>query len=457
MRCRMSAQRLSICSQCRSAKVQVFVCLVLLLSPLRQRLIRNLFGLKNNNNNIKIQFPVETIHAAAKEIVLNVNRAFCFDQMNELLERDDQSRHMALLRTRRARCDSLQWHQNLRKQTQLDARRRLQRSSSSPDVSSSCVNGFEFDDGRCYCSQQALDASRDGNGQSGVYFYGDRCEFRFASNSSSDVAANVDDDACRGSHGGVSLLGSCRCNVGRYGEHCRQRCVTLQRLRACAVLNGRLALAERLRDVESLERLVGRFVSEQAFRDMLCVEASRRALCHDGDGGDSDVGLDDNRSRRPTVRLAFVVMLHNTRHTWNGTALADREPSTGLTLVRWLLASLWHERHLFVVHVDARAPSAWYFDVLHFVRSERRYRDNVFVMPRRARVVWSSIDVVQTTLDATRFLLAADRRWDLLINLSGADVALKTPAELQHYFYPRRQLNLVSRMFAVCRLSMLLR
>ena len=305
--------------------------------------------------------------------------------------------------------------------------------------SNDCDDGFNFN-GRCYCNQ-------DGRGGGS---FGATCRSRFVNGRHSDDEDSDDHHATNAStanpcgtddtKGGVPVHGGCRCFRGFAGVDCRNRCVELRALDACRTLNGRLVRADAHDEfVAHIETAAQLLPPSTALRDALCREAARRFLCH----ADNDANDDDDDDNDDSVRVAFVLMVHNTRHTWNGTALADREPSSGLQLVRWLLDALWDRRHLFVVHVDARAPRAWQLDLRVALLSDARYADNVLLLPRQRRVVWSSIDVVDAALSAMRFALAHRKRWDVLINLSGADIALKTPLELKRYLFPRRHFNMV--------------
>lgn len=203
------------------------------------------------------------------------------------------------------------------------------------------------------------------------------------------------------------------------------RCVRLADLRGCAILNGVAVEADSLDSLRVLDSAV-LALRGSAIADRLC---ERRAVrCR--------AGVD-----APAVRVAFFLMLHNTRHTWNSTSMADQEPSTGLQLFRWLLEHAWHENHTFAVHVDSSSPRAWLVDVMLFLAQPRFA--NVFLMPAARGVVWSSIDVAQVALDGIRFLLAQNRQWDFFINLSGTDVALMHPEQLQRYLRSRRGLNML--------------
>jgi hypothetical protein len=211
----------------------------------------------------------------------------------------------------------------------------------------------------------------------------------------------------------------------RVDQRRRSQCVRLADLRGCAVLNGVAVETSSLESLRVLDSAV-QALNNGAIGDRLC---QRRAVrCR--------AGVD-----APDVRVAFFLMLHNTRHTWTGTTMADQEPSTGLQLFRWLLEHTWHANHTFAVHVDASTPRAWLIDVMIFLAQPRF--SNVFLMPATRNVVWSSIDVAQVALDGIRFLLAQNREWDVFINLSGTDVALMRPDQLHRYLRSRRGLNML--------------
>lgn len=202
------------------------------------------------------------------------------------------------------------------------------------------------------------------------------------------------------------------------------RCARLTGLRGCAVLNGVSVDASALTTLRSVDAAV-QAIADTALRERLCWARVQRCA--------ADVG----------VRVAFFLMLHNTRHTWASNDVADQEPSTGLQLFRWLMEHVWHANHTFAIHVDAGAPRAWLANVLEYL-DDARFAANVFLMPQARSVVWSSIDVAQAALDGVRFLLGrSEREWDFFINLSGTDVALMRPEQLQRYLAERRGLNML--------------
>jgi hypothetical protein len=319
----------------------------------------------------------------------------------------DPSMKIALRRLKQSRCK--------REQSPL-MRTLLQRDDDS--TQRDCGDHGRPSNGKCYCDQDG----------SGGGHYGNDCELAYDS--------SVDCDA------GVVVHGECRCHRGHNGVRCERRCVTLSNLIACATLNGLLIDRDALGEMRGVEAHVRARVAPE-LRATLCREAVRRFLCHSDDAVDDDArGSSGGIDERTSVRVAYVILLHNTRHTWNETARADREPSNGLQLFRWLLDSIWHADDSFVVHVDERTHVAWYTDALAYVRAPR-FASNVLVLERRS-VVWASHDVVDVTLAALRALLANGRKWDLAINLSGSDVPLKASHELRRYLYARRGYNTVS-------------
>ncbi|EOD40868.1 hypothetical protein EMIHUDRAFT_222248 [Emiliania huxleyi CCMP1516] len=121
--------------------------------------------------------------------------------------------------------------------------------------------------------------------------------------------------------------------------------------------------------------------------------------------------------------LAFLIMAHR-----------RFAHATVARLVRALDAP----SHLFLLHIDARAHSA----VAGWAASEPR----VHLLERRP-VGWGAASQVEVLLEAVAIALAAAPSLDFVINLSDADVALRTGRELSSFLARHRGTSFVAAKF----------
>lgn len=101
-------------------------------------------------------------------------------------------------------------------------------------------------------------------------------------------------------------------------------------------------------------------------------------------------------------------------------------------IVSRLLLALYHSSHLFLIHVD--------------LKTEDRVRDelaaltinhpNVKFIRTRRLVQWGAWTMVSIMLDALKTVVQANIDFDFFINLSDADVALRTHEEIVGFLRP---------------------
>ena len=109
-----------------------------------------------------------------------------------------------------------------------------------------------------------------------------------------------------------------------------------------------------------------------------------------------------------------------------------------------LLYALWNPAHLFLMHLDARANSSIATDLTERFRA----RTNVHVMTHRRAIGWGAFSQVDLLLRAIATLLAAAHpSLDFVINLSDADVALRTDAEVVSFLARFRERSFVATKF----------
>ena len=108
-----------------------------------------------------------------------------------------------------------------------------------------------------------------------------------------------------------------------------------------------------------------------------------------------------------------------------------------------LIRVLWHELHVFLIHLDVRAPEAVAADLQARYASWR----NVLLMQQRRAVGWGAFSMVEVLLHALSLSLAAAPHFDFFINLSDVDIAMRTNGEIVRYLSSRRGSSFVSVKF----------
>ena len=106
--------------------------------------------------------------------------------------------------------------------------------------------------------------------------------------------------------------------------------------------------------------------------------------------------------------------------------------SSAAVMVSRLLLALYHHSHLFLVHVDLKAEPA----VIDELQRLTREHPNIHLMQTRRLVQWGAWTMVLTMLDALHTVVTNGVDFDFLINLSDADVALRTNEEIIEFLRP---------------------
>ncbi|XP_071441320.1 xylosyltransferase oxt [Hetaerina americana] len=139
------------------------------------------------------------------------------------------------------------------------------------------------------------------------------------------------------------------------------------------------------------------------------------------------------------VRIAFLLTL-------NGRALRQ---------VRRLLKALFHTRHFFFIHVDARQD--YLFRELlplermkllehpwgNITNSSNTYGSpnpfsNIRLSRKRFSTIWGGASLLRTLLESMRQLLVSPWPWDYVVNLSESDFPVKTDAQLVSFLTANR-------------------
>ena len=108
--------------------------------------------------------------------------------------------------------------------------------------------------------------------------------------------------------------------------------------------------------------------------------------------------------------------------------VGDR-PHAHLIVAR-LIYALYSPTHLFLIHVDVKAAA----EAVAACDGLAAQHANVVVLRARRLVQWGMWTMVATGLDAMRTVLDARLHFDFFVNLSDADLALRTDAEMRAFF-----------------------
>ena len=91
-----------------------------------------------------------------------------------------------------------------------------------------------------------------------------------------------------------------------------------------------------------------------------------------------------------------------------------------------LLRAVYHPQNIYCVHVDKKSPK----DFLHAVTTIVSCFPNVFIASKLESVVYATWSRVQADLNCMKDLLHKPVQWKYLLNTCGADLPIKTNAEM---------------------------
>lgn len=128
------------------------------------------------------------------------------------------------------------------------------------------------------------------------------------------------------------------------------------------------------------------------------------------------------------VSIAYLVMAHR----------AFAHASVGR-----LIRVLWDRAHLFLLHFDLRANAS----MIDFLHSKFESAPNIRFMEHRRAVGWGAFSQVSVLLEAMATAFNSPPGFDFFINLSDADVPLRTNAELVSFLGDFRGRSFVSVKF----------
>ena len=95
-----------------------------------------------------------------------------------------------------------------------------------------------------------------------------------------------------------------------------------------------------------------------------------------------------------------------------------------------LLYALYSPVHLFLIHIDVKADKA---AAQAMYTLAKQHNSNVRVLQARRLVQWGMFSMVSPFLDALHTILTANLSFDFFINLSDADLSLRTDTEITHF------------------------
>ncbi|KAL1510836.1 hypothetical protein AB1Y20_007119 [Prymnesium parvum] len=153
----------------------------------------------------------------------------------------------------------------------------------------------------------------------------------------------------------------------------------------------------------------------------------------------SPLPIADAAAPRPAVRLVYFILASRAYayETINRNVRALQHPDA-------LAGGRTNQSNLFLLHLDAKMPPA----AAARLRAGLHSRPDVYELRQRRAVMWSGFSMVLALLDAMASLLARQLRFDVFINLSDADLTLRTDAEIRGFFarFPGRSiLSIVQR------------
>ena len=154
----------------------------------------------------------------------------------------------------------------------------------------------------------------------------------------------------------------------------------------------------------SLDRACTRAVTQQIERQLQGVDGASHVGGELGDVSVAPLPADG-------VSIAYLIMGHRR--------------FAHATIAR-LVRVLWGPSHLFLIHLDAKTNTT----AANYLRDRYVSKPNVHLMRRQRSVGWGAFSMIEVLLDALSAALTVAPNFDFFINLSDADVALRTSTEL---------------------------
>ena len=100
--------------------------------------------------------------------------------------------------------------------------------------------------------------------------------------------------------------------------------------------------------------------------------------------------------------------------------------ASGAIMVSRMLLALYHSSHLFLIHIDLKTDKA----VRDQLTSLTAQHPNIKLIHTRRLVQWGAWTMVAVMLDAVKSVTQATLDYDFFINLSDADITLRTNDEI---------------------------
>ena len=149
----------------------------------------------------------------------------------------------------------------------------------------------------------------------------------------------------------------------------------------------------------------------------------------------SPLPLADAARGGPAVRFVYFIMASRSyaHETINRNVMALQRPGA-------LSDAGTNESNLFVLHADAKLSG----DGLATLRAGVRPRPDVYFVRRPRHVMWAGWSMVLAHLDVMASVLTRKLHFEYIINLSDADLSLRTDAEIRAFLArigPRSMIN----------------
>ena len=147
----------------------------------------------------------------------------------------------------------------------------------------------------------------------------------------------------------------------------------------------------------------------------------------------SPLPLADAARGGPAVRFVYFIMASRSyaHETINRNVMALQRPGA-------LSDAGTNESNLFVLHADAKLSG----DGLATLRAGVRPRPDVYFVRRPRHVMWAGWSMVLAHLDVMASVLTRKLHFEYIINLSDADLSLRTDAEIRAFFARCAQIRL---------------
>ena len=172
---------------------------------------------------------------------------------------------------------------------------------------------------------------------------------------------------------------------------------------------------------------------------VILVELSHRTFIYLFSSNEQDISLDLQNTNGSTVTWnkqyrkydASWIMSQNTHNSGEPYDFVEiayfiQAAGNSIVLLPRLFSRIHHQRHVYIVHMDAKVPASNRSYIVQLVQSNPEYAKNIHFLESEM-ITYKAITMVTNTLAGMTLALEKHKSWKYFINLSGVDYPLVSP------------------------------